>query len=55
MGLKFFELMLNRNVYFHDYGGKLCHHGFSMQHTNSDIDEVLEKAQDVVKEMVRLF
>jgi len=38
-----------RGVYFHDYGGGPCHHGFSIQHTDEDIDEVLNVMEDVLK------
>lgn len=30
-----------RGVYFHDYGGGPLHHGFSIQHSENDIDTVL--------------
>jgi len=55
MNLKFYELMLERNVYFHDYGGRPCHHGFSIQHTTEDIDEVLNRIEDAVKEMEKIY
>ena len=55
MNLKFYELMLQRNVYFHDYGGRPCHHGFSIQHTLEDIDEVLDHIDDTVKEMEKIY
>lgn len=55
MNLKFYELMLNKNVYFHDYGGRTCHHGFSIQHTLGDIDEVLNRIEDTVKEMEQIY
>ena len=38
-----------RGVYFHDYGGGACHHGYSIQHTEADIDEVLNVMEDVLK------
>lgn len=55
MNFKFYELMLHKNVYFHDYGGRPCHHGFSIQHSEDDINEVLNKTKDVVKEMEKIF
>lgn len=55
MNLKFYELMLKRGVYFHDYGGRPCHHGFSIQHSEADIDEVLNRTVDTVKEMETTF
>ena len=38
----------DRGVYFHDYGGPPCHHGYSIQHTDEDIDEVLNVLHDVL-------
>lgn len=55
MNLKFYELLLERKVYFHDYGGRPCHHGFSIQHTSEDIDEVLNRIEDSVKEMEKIY
>ncbi|NQT58725.1 MAG: aspartate aminotransferase family protein [Bacteroidetes bacterium] len=51
MNFKFYELMLDKKVYFHDYGGRPCHHGFSIQHTLEDINEVLNRTEDTIKEM----
>ena len=49
------ETMLNiiracweRGVYFHDYGGGPLHHGFSIQHTEEDIDRVLSVLGEVL-------
>jgi len=39
--LAFIREAFDRGVYFHDYGGRPCHHGFSIAHTGSDLDEVL--------------
>jgi len=39
-----------RGVYFHDYGGIPVHHGYSVQHTKEDIDEVLNVLGDVLKD-----
>ncbi len=55
MNLKFYELMLQRKVYFHDYAGRPCHHGFSIQHTPEDIDEVLGRTEDAVKDMEKIY
>jgi hypothetical protein len=33
-------------VYFHDYGGQPAHHGYSIQHTEKIIDEVLNIIED---------
>ena len=45
--LKILRECWDKGVYFHDYGGSPCHHGYSIQHTESDIDEVLNVMQDV--------
>lgn len=37
-----------RGVYFHDYGGGPCHHGYSIQHTQADIDCVLNVLADTL-------
>lgn len=55
MNLKFHELMLKRNVYFNDYGGKPSHKGFSIQHTLEDIDEVLNRTEDAVKNLEKIY
>lgn len=55
MALKFYELMLERKVYFHDYNGRPCHHGFSIQHTLEDIDEVLNRTEDAVKALEKIY
>jgi glutamate-1-semialdehyde 2,1-aminomutase len=39
----------NRGVYFHDYGGGPCHHGYSMAHTPADIDIVLNVVEDALR------
>lgn len=46
MSLKFFELMYKKEVYFHG-----MHHGFSIQHSVEDIEEVLNKTEDAIKEL----
>ncbi|MBW3543019.1 MAG: aminotransferase class III-fold pyridoxal phosphate-dependent enzyme [Planctomycetes bacterium] len=40
--LRFCREASERGVYFHDYGGAACHHGYSLAHTEADIDTVLE-------------
>ena len=39
---------LERGVYFHDYGGAPVHHGFSIQHSDEDIDTVLSVLEAVL-------
>lgn len=38
----------DRGVYFHDYGGGPSHHGYSVQHTNEDIDRVLNIMEEIL-------
>lgn len=38
-----------RGVYFHDYGGAPCHHGFSSAHTTDDMNAVLDVVAEVLK------
>ncbi len=39
---------LELGVYFHDYGGGPIHHGYSIQHTNEEIDRVVEVFAEVL-------
>jgi hypothetical protein len=36
-------------VYFHDYGGAACHHGFCAAMTLADVDEVLRRLDDALR------
>lgn len=49
--LRFIKGCFDRGVYLHDYGGGPFHHGFSIQHTQEDLDEVLEVMEATLKEM----
>ncbi|GAB4135078.1 MAG: glutamate-1-semialdehyde 2,1-aminomutase [Planctomycetaceae bacterium] len=44
--LEFCRETTNRGVYFHDYGGGPCHHGYSLAHTADDIATVLQVIED---------
>lgn len=46
--LKILRDCIDRGVYFHDYGGGPCHHGYSIQHTSEDIDFVLNVFEEVL-------
>lgn len=48
---KFLREALERNLYFHDSGSKWTpnHFGFSYAHSMADIDETLEKIEDIFK------
>ena len=49
--LDFCRETTERRVYFHDYGGGACHHGFSISHTPDDIDTVLQVVDDALQAM----
>lgn len=51
--LEFCRKTTDRGVYFHDYGGGACHHGFSLAHEPADIDTVLQVVDDSLKAMSR--
>ncbi len=44
--LAFIREAASRGVYFCDYGGNACHHGFSAEHTDEDLDRVVEVMED---------
>lgn len=47
--LKLLQACWERGVYFHDYGGGPLHHGYSIQHSEADIDQVLDVLESVFK------
>lgn len=49
--LEFCRQTTARGVYFHDYGGGSCHHGYSIVHTPEDIDQALNAIGDSLKAM----
>jgi glutamate-1-semialdehyde 2,1-aminomutase len=49
--LRFVAAAIRRGVYFHDYGGAACHHGFCAAMTPADADEALNRLDDAVGEM----
>jgi glutamate-1-semialdehyde 2,1-aminomutase len=51
MTLKFYALAYEEGVYFHDYKGQSCHHGFSSVHTLADIDEVINRLDRVFEKL----
>lgn len=50
--LEFCRQTTRRGVYFHDYGGNACHHGYSLAHTRDDIAYVLQVVEDALAEIV---
>lgn len=51
MMLKFIRLAIQEGVYFHDYGGAACHHGFCGAMTLADADEALARLERAVAQM----
>jgi glutamate-1-semialdehyde 2,1-aminomutase len=49
--LQFVAAAIGRGVYFHDYGGAACHHGFCAAMTLADVDEALNRLDDAVRSM----
>ena len=41
--LRFIKAAIEHGVYFHDYGGAACHHGFCAAMSASDVQEVLRR------------
>ena len=53
MLLEFIRLAYESGVYFHDYQGHPCHHGFSSAHSLADMEEVLDKLDSVFAKLAR--
>lgn len=51
--LRFIASAYERGVYFHDYGGGPCHHGFSTAHSDTDIDRVLQIMDDSFADLAK--
>jgi glutamate-1-semialdehyde 2,1-aminomutase len=49
--LRFVKSALEHGVYFHDYGGAACHHGFCAAMTLADVDEVLNRLDSALAHM----
>jgi glutamate-1-semialdehyde 2,1-aminomutase len=49
--LKFIAAAIAHGVYFHDYGGAACHHGFCHAMTMGDVDVVLDRLDKAVATM----
>jgi glutamate-1-semialdehyde 2,1-aminomutase len=49
--LAFVAAAIAHGVYFHDYGGAACHHGFCAAMSNADVEEVLNRLDDAVRAM----
>lgn len=46
--LRFIRAAIERRVYFHDYGGGACHHGFCAAMTLADVDETLSRLDGAI-------
>lgn len=53
MMLKFIAAAKDEGVYFHDYGGGACHHGFCSAMTLDDADEVVDRLDRAVASLAR--
>jgi glutamate-1-semialdehyde 2,1-aminomutase len=49
--LRFVAAAIAHGVYFHDYGGAACHHGFCAAMTPADADEALHRLDAAVKQL----
>lgn len=49
--LRFVRAAIEQGVYFHDYGGAACHHGFCAAMTTQDADEALKRLDAAVRSM----
>jgi glutamate-1-semialdehyde 2,1-aminomutase len=49
--LRFIASAIGHGVYFHDYGGAACHHGFCAALTLADADEALTRLDAAVREL----
>jgi glutamate-1-semialdehyde 2,1-aminomutase len=47
--LRFIAAAIAHGVYFHDYGGAACHHGFCAAMTLADVDEALNRLDGAVR------
>jgi glutamate-1-semialdehyde 2,1-aminomutase len=46
--LRFVAAAIRHGVYFHDYGGAPCHHGFCAAMTPADVDQTLQRLDGAV-------
>jgi glutamate-1-semialdehyde 2,1-aminomutase len=49
--LRFVAAAIEQGVYFHDYGGAACHHGFCAAMTLTDADDALGRLEDACQVM----
>jgi glutamate-1-semialdehyde 2,1-aminomutase len=51
--LRFIRVAIEHGVYFHDYGGAACHHGFCAAMSQSDAAEALDRLDRAIREMAQ--
>jgi len=49
--LRFVKAAIGQGVYFHDYGGAACHHGFCAATSLADVDEALRRLDGAVEQL----
>ena len=49
--LKFYREAYGKGLYFADYGGGPAHHGFSSAHSEKDIDDSLNRIEEICKKL----
>jgi glutamate-1-semialdehyde 2,1-aminomutase len=49
--LRFVAEAIGQGVYFHDYGGAACHHGFCAAMSLADVEEALNRLEPAVKRL----
>jgi glutamate-1-semialdehyde 2,1-aminomutase len=49
--LRFVKLAIEHGVYFHDYGGAACHHGFCAAMTRADVDMALDRLDAAIRQL----
>jgi glutamate-1-semialdehyde 2,1-aminomutase len=49
--LRFIQAAIEEGVYFHDYGGAACHHGFCAAMTKADVVETLARLDRALQRM----
>jgi hypothetical protein len=46
--LRFIRAAIEHGVYFHDYGGGPCHHGFCAAMQETDVDDALQRLDGAI-------
>ena len=51
MMLRFIAAAIDEGVYFHDYGGAACHHGFCAAMSETDVDDALSRLDTAISRL----